>query len=47
MAYNVHTLEIFDDCGILFRPILNNHNLTTLINQQVMIFISILKEISQ
>ncbi len=47
MAYNVHTLEIFDDCGILFRPIFNNHNLTTLINQQVMIFISILKEISQ
>ncbi|CAF2443312.1 unnamed protein product [Rotaria sp. Silwood2] len=35
MAYNVHTLEIFDDCGILFRPILNNHNLTTLINQQI------------
>ncbi|CAF3403770.1 unnamed protein product [Rotaria sp. Silwood1] len=35
MAYNVHTLEIFDDSGILFRPILNNHNLTTLINQQI------------
>ncbi|CAF3409598.1 unnamed protein product [Rotaria socialis] len=35
MAYNVYTLEIFDGCGILFRPILNNHNLTTLINQQI------------
>ncbi|CAF0934769.1 unnamed protein product [Rotaria sp. Silwood1] len=35
MAYNVHILEIFDDSGILFRPILNNHNLTTLINQQI------------
>jgi len=35
MAYNVHTLKLFDDRGILLRPILNNQNLTTLINQQV------------
>lgn len=36
MAYNVHTLEIFDDRGILFRTILHNKdNFGTRINQQV------------
>ncbi|CAF0940536.1 unnamed protein product [Rotaria sordida] len=38
MAYNVDTLELFDDRGILLRPILNNHNLVTLINQQIKSF---------
>ncbi|CAF1557658.1 unnamed protein product [Rotaria sordida] len=38
MAYNVHTLDLFDDGGILLRPILNNYNLTTLINQQIKSF---------
>ncbi|CAF4304991.1 unnamed protein product [Rotaria sp. Silwood2] len=38
MAYNVHTLDLFDHRGILLRPILNNYNLTTLINQQVKSF---------
>ncbi|CAF1234545.1 unnamed protein product [Rotaria sordida] len=36
MAYNVHTLEIFDDRGILFRSMLHNKdNFGTLINQQI------------
>ncbi|CAF1410271.1 unnamed protein product [Rotaria sordida] len=38
MAYNVHTLDLFDHRGILLRPILNNYNLTTLINQQIKSF---------
>ena len=38
MAYNVHTLDLIDDSGFLFRSILNNHSLTSLINQQVRIF---------
>ncbi|CAM2700788.1 unnamed protein product [Rotaria socialis] len=38
MAYNVHTLDLFDDRGMLLRPILNNHNLATLINQQIKSF---------
>ncbi|CAF1373545.1 unnamed protein product [Rotaria sordida] len=36
MAYNVHTLEIFDDRGILFRSMLHNKdNFGTRINQQI------------
>lgn len=38
MAYNAHTLDLFDDRGILLRSILNYHHLTNLINQQVRIF---------
>ncbi|UJR32550.1 hypothetical protein I4U23_020012 [Adineta vaga] len=38
MANNVHTLELFDDCGILLQSILRNHNLTSLINQQIKSF---------
>ncbi|CAF1455343.1 unnamed protein product [Rotaria sp. Silwood1] len=38
MAYNVHKLNLFDDRGILLRPILNNHNLGILINQQKLSF---------
>jgi len=45
MAYNVHTLDLFDDRGFLLRSILNNHNLISLMNQQVRI--SNLREISQ
>jgi hypothetical protein len=37
MAYNVHTLDLFDDRGILLWSILNNHNLISLMNQQVRI----------
>lgn len=44
IAYNVHTLRIIDDSGILFRTILHNKdNFGTHINQQVRN--SILKEI--
>jgi hypothetical protein len=43
IAYNVHTLKIIDDRGILFRTILHNKdNFGTRINQQVRN--SILKE---
>jgi hypothetical protein len=43
LAYNLHTLEIQDDSGILPRAILHNYNnLGTRINQQVRI--SILKK---
>jgi len=40
MAYNVHTLDIFDDRGVFFRTILHDKdNFGTRINQQVRNFI--------
>jgi hypothetical protein len=39
MAYNVHTLDIFDDRGIFFRTILHNKdNFGSHINQQEILF---------